>query len=73
MLVSVTSQVTLAVENAKLHSELVKQRDVERDLGRARVPAEQVTYQNQVRRTGNRKKLSDPLDCGQNDDLNQVQ
>ena len=32
MLVSVTSQVTLAVENAKLHSELVKQRDVERDL-----------------------------------------
>lgn len=32
MLVSVTSQVTLAVENAKLHSELLSRRDVERDL-----------------------------------------
>jgi serine phosphatase RsbU (regulator of sigma subunit) len=32
MLVSVTSQVTLAVENAKLHSVLLSRRDVERDL-----------------------------------------
>ncbi|GAB4141793.1 MAG: SpoIIE family protein phosphatase [Planctomycetaceae bacterium] len=36
VLVSVASQVTLAVENARLHDSLLKQRDLERDLERER-------------------------------------
>ena len=45
-------------------------RHVERDLGRSRFPAEQVTYQYQVRGTGNRKELGQSLDDPKHDGLN---